>query len=197
MSIRKLLILSVIAVSVVEAIAAKKYIFSSWELGDLTPDEILAHADAFDKTGCDGLSFAMLRTLLPGADGRHHRHVIEEPRWTDEELNKFAPVFSELAKHPSMKNSFFLVNAAPRKERLGWADDVAWSRFADSLSAVARLAKKVGFALPSSNSILHQASISEMFTLDSALQFWKALRPIFVTVLGIVMLVRAVHPLNV
>jgi hypothetical protein len=55
----------------------------------------------------------------------------------------------------------------------------------------------VGFALPSSNSILHHASISEIYTLDSALQFWKALRPIFVTVLGIVMLVRAVHPLNV
>ena len=146
MNMRSLLVCGIVVASVAEVVAAKKYIFSSWELGDLTPEEILAHADAFDRTGCDGLSFGMLRTLLPGADGRNHRHVIEEPRWTDEELNRFAPVFSELAKHPSMKNSFFLVNAAPRKERLGWTDDVAWSRFTDSISAVARLAKKVGFA---------------------------------------------------
>ena len=62
------------------ASAAKKYIFSSWELGDVTPQEILAHADEFDRAGCDGLSLGV-RTLLPGANGQHHRHVMEEPRW--------------------------------------------------------------------------------------------------------------------
>ena len=146
MNMKRLIALVAVMLSMAELSAAKKYIFSSWELGDLTPEEILSHADAFDKTGCDGLAFGMLRTLLPGADGQHHRHVIEEPRWTDEELNRFVPVFSEIAKHPSLRNSFFLVNTAPRKERLRWDDDQSWARFSDSLSAVARLAKKVGFA---------------------------------------------------
>ena len=146
MNIRATIAAAAAVIAAANADAAKKYIFSSWELGDTTPQEILAHADEFDKTGCDGLSFGMLRTLLPGADGQHHRHLMEEPRWTDEELNAFAPVFSELAKHPSMQHSFFGVNTAPRKARLAWTDDESWARYTDSISAVARLAKKVGFA---------------------------------------------------
>ena len=89
MSIRATIAAAAAVIAAANADAAKKYIFSSWELGDTTPQEILAHADEFDKTGCDGLSFGMLRTLLPGADGQHHRHLMEEPRWTDEELEHF------------------------------------------------------------------------------------------------------------
>ena len=123
--------------------AAKKYIFASWELGDTTPWEVLAHADEFDKTGCDGITFN-LRSILPGATVQKSRHVMEEPRWLDSELDALAPVFIELAKHPSMRHSFFGVNAAARKARLDWRDDAAWSLFADNLAAVARLSKKVG-----------------------------------------------------
>ena len=133
------------AVTAASTFGAKKYIFASWEIGDVTPQEILAHADEFDKTGCDGLSFCMLRAILPGASVKNTRHVMEEPRWLDSELDAFAPVFSELAKHPSMRHSFFGVNAAPRKARLAWTDDAAWALYAENVAAVARLAKKVGF----------------------------------------------------
>ena len=127
----------------VSAFAAKRYIFSSWELGDVTPWEILAHADEFDKTGCDGISFC-LRSILPGARVLNTCHVMEEPRWTDAELDSLAPVFTELAKHPSMRHSFFGINTAPRKSRLAWDDDAAWRLYADNIAAVARLARKVG-----------------------------------------------------
>ena len=56
MNIRSLLVCGIVVASVAEVVAAKKYIFSSWELGDLTPEEILAHADAFDRTGCDNMT---------------------------------------------------------------------------------------------------------------------------------------------
>ena len=122
---KKTLALAVAAACALSAPAAKKYIFSSWELGDVTPQEILAHADEFDRTGCDGLSLGV-RTLLPGADSQHHRHVMEAPRWTDAELDALAPTFIELAKHPSMRHSFLGVNTAPRKARLAWDGDAAW-----------------------------------------------------------------------
>ena len=141
---KKTLALAVAAACALSAPAAKKYIFSSWELGDVTPQEILAHADEFDRTGCDGLSLGV-RTLLPGADAQHHRHVMEAPRWTDAELDALAPTFIELAKHPSMRHSFLGVNTAPRKERLAWDDDAAWRLYADNMAALARLTKKVGF----------------------------------------------------
>ena len=145
MNFKTMFALSAAAFGAAGAFAEKKYIFASWELGDATPQEILAHADEFDRTGCDGLSFSMLRAMLPGASVKAQRHLMEEPRWLDSELDAFAPVFSELAKHPSMRHSFFGVNTAPRKARLAWTDDAAWSLYADNIAAVARLAKKVGF----------------------------------------------------
>ena len=141
---RRIIAVVAVLVCATGAFAAKKYIFSSWELGDVTPQEILAHADEFDRTGCDGLSLGV-RTLLPGADAQHHRHVMEEPRWTDAELNALAPTFQELTKHPSMRHSVFGVNTAPRKARLAWNDDAAWKLYADNMAALARLSKKVGF----------------------------------------------------
>ena len=128
------------------AIAAptKKFIFASWELGDVTPQEILKHADEFDKTACDGLSLG-LRAILPGAAHNNVRHVMEEPRWLDSEIDTLLPTFQELSKHPSMRHSFASVNAAPRKERLAWTNDAAWALFADNMRANARFAKLAGF----------------------------------------------------
>ena len=121
----------------------KKYIFASWELGDVTPQEILAHADKFDRTGCDGLAFP-LRAVLPGADAQHPRRVTEKPIWTDRELDTLTPVFTELFRHPSMRHSFFFVNTAPRTVRFRWDDNEAWGVFAENMAAIARFARKVG-----------------------------------------------------
>ncbi len=121
----------------------KKYIFASWELGDVTPQEILAHVDAFDRTGCDGVSY-QLRAVLPGATPQRPRRIMEKPLWTDEELGSLAPVFLKLAEHPSMRHSFFGVNTAPRNARFRWDDDEAWGVFAANMATLARFARKVG-----------------------------------------------------
>ena len=121
----------------------KKYIFASWELGDVTPQELLANVDAFDRTGCDGVSW-QLRAVLPGASPQHPRHVMEKPVWADKELDPFAPIFTELAKHPSMRHSFFGVNMAPKTSRLRWDDDMVWHVLATNMATLARFAQKVG-----------------------------------------------------
>ena len=121
----------------------KKYIFASWERGDVTPQEILAHVDAFDRTGCDGVSY-QLRAVLPGATPQRPRRIMEKPLWTDEELDSLAPVFRKLAEHPSMRHSFFGVNTSPRVARFRWDDDEAWGVFAANMATLARFARKVG-----------------------------------------------------
>ena len=139
-----LLVAVALAVSTAQATETKKFIFSSWELGDVTPQEILEHADEFDKTGCDGLSLG-LRSILPGAAFNNQRHVMEEPRWLDSEIDALLPVYKELTKHPSMKHCFASCNTAARKERLAWTNDAAWALFADNMRANARFAKLAGF----------------------------------------------------
>jgi hypothetical protein len=63
MKAMKLLVLGGFAVFAAEAVAAKKYIFSSWELGDLAPEEILAHADAFDRTAGENLDYGDMNKI--------------------------------------------------------------------------------------------------------------------------------------
>jgi len=126
--------------------AAKKYIFAGWDISDVTPQEILDHADKFDMAGCDGVAVA-LGGVLPSAkqDMRKSLHVTELPRWRDEDVATLKPVLKEFGRHRGLRHSFFRVNLAPRKARLSWTDDAAWALCADNLATAARLAKEVSF----------------------------------------------------
>ena len=129
-----------------QAFAAKKYVFVGWDVSDATPAEILAHADKFDKTGCDGVAVA-LGCVLPSArqDVRKSLHVAELPRWRDENVSGLLPVLRAFGRHRSLRHSFFRIYTAPQKARLDWTDDGAWGLYADNLAFAAKLAKKVGF----------------------------------------------------
>ena len=63
--------------------AAKKYIFASWELGDTTPWEVLAHADEFDKADGWRDGAALVRIL----DGENNLYVLLDAG-TDEKSRK-------------------------------------------------------------------------------------------------------------
>lgn len=133
------------AVMTLQASAAKKYIFAGWDISDATPAEILANADKFDKTGCDGVAIG-LGSAFPSArnDIRKSLHVAELPRWREENVDGLMPVFRAFGRHPSLRHSFFRVNTAPRKARLDWTDDGAWDLYADNLAFAAKLAKDAG-----------------------------------------------------
>jgi len=122
--------------------AAKKYIFTSWELGERNPQEVLKMADLFDRTACDGVGLK-ISGALPGYSVVNPRHVTEDTGWKYEEVAHFEPVFRDIVKHPSLRESMLLVDVAPRK-RLNWKDDRAWAAFANNMGIQARLAKRGG-----------------------------------------------------
>ena len=124
------------------AAVSKKYIGHGWDLLGMTPAEVLAHADAFDRTGLDGVSLVINATL---ADGRKisHTHVMTDPRWPRAELKDQIPVFQRLVQHPSLRASFLSAWLAPQK-RLAWTDDAAWANVATNLGTLAWLAKEGG-----------------------------------------------------
>ena len=120
----------------------KKFIAHGWDLLAVSPEEVLANADAFDETGVDGVTL-MLRGKF--ADGRHYDHtrIMNDGIWPREQLKDKIAVFREIVKHPSLRESFVSSWWAPQK-RLKWDDDTAWATFAANMGTVAWLAKEGG-----------------------------------------------------
>jgi len=139
----KTVITIVAAVMALQAPAAKKYIFTGWALNDAGPQDILAYADLFDKTACDGVGVPLDPSGSPTVMGRIR--LMEPPRWCDFDVEPILSVCRQFAKHPSLRHSFFFVNFAPRKERLAWTDDAAWELLADNAGTAARIAKDARF----------------------------------------------------
>lgn len=142
--IMKVPVLCAIAVAVLshEAVAAKKYIFSGWDLGDVTPQEVLLLADEFDKTACDGVAMPIGR-VCPGWTGQRSREVLDDPGMKFSEFEFLVPVFRKIVEHPSLRESMILVHLAPTN-RIAWADDARWRTAAGNLATAARLAKAGG-----------------------------------------------------
>lgn len=124
------------------AAAAPKYIYSGWDLGDVSPQEVLMMADKFDKAPCDGVALK-IGGSMPGHDCFRYRHLATDPGWKYEEVAPFEPVFREIVKHPSLRESLLSFNMAPTN-RLTWTDDAAWAAFAKNVAVMARLAKRGG-----------------------------------------------------
>jgi len=122
--------------------AAKKYIFTSWDLGDTSPEEVLMMADAFDKTACDGVALYP-GTSMRGCDARNPRRVMMDPGIKYEEVAYLEPTLREIVRHPSLRESMLSVCLHPTK-RLDWADEKAWKRAGGNLATFARLAKRSG-----------------------------------------------------
>jgi len=123
-----------------ETQAAKKYIFSSWGIGESTPAQILRCADMFDKTGGDGVALN-LGVSVPG----YRRFYVSGLIPLDyARVVTLADTLRDIAKHPSLKESMLYVNTAPTN-RLAWKDDRAWASFASNMGVAARLAKAGNF----------------------------------------------------
>ena len=120
----------------------KKFIAHGWDMLAVTPEEVLAHAAEFDKTGIDGVTL-MINDKL--ADGRRisHSRIMNDPPWPRDLLKDKIATFREIVKHPSLTESFISSWWAPRK-RLSWEDDAAWANLATNMGTVAWLAKEGG-----------------------------------------------------
>jgi len=136
-------VLLFVAVMAAGAVSANpKYIYTGWDLGDVTPQEVLSMADAFDKSACDGVALR-IGGALPGRDGLRMRKIVGDPGWKYDEVKHFEPVFREIVKHPSLRESLLFLYMSPTN-RLSWKDDLAWAAFAGNVAVHARLARRGG-----------------------------------------------------
>lgn len=120
----------------------KKYIAHGWDLLGMTPREVLANADAWDRTGVDGVTL-MINEKLAGGRQISHTRIMNDPPWPREQLKAQIAVFREIVKHPSLRESFISSWWAPQR-RLAWNDDAAWANFAANMATVAWLAREGG-----------------------------------------------------
>ena len=120
----------------------RKYIGHGWDLLAVTPEEVLAHADEFDRTGLDGVAL-MPRVTAP--DGRVGPRLVpmDGKVRTRDELKGMIPVFREIVRHRGLRESFLFAMWAPPK-RLAWTDDAAWASFTANMGTMAWLAKEGG-----------------------------------------------------
>ena len=120
----------------------RKYIGHGWDLLAVTPEEVLAHADEFDRTGLDGVS---LMPRVKGKDGRlgHRLAPMSGTVWSRDDLKDQIPVFRDIVRHRGLRESFLFAMWAPPK-RIAWTNDAAWASFTANMGTMAWLAKEGG-----------------------------------------------------
>ena len=120
----------------------KKLIGCDWGSSEATPATFLAHADKFDRSGLDGLSFR-LKTRLPDGSLRLLFQIFDED-WRYEDFEAELPNLRKMTEHPGLRNIFLGSLRAPLKRRAAWDDDAVWGRVATNMRVVARLARDGG-----------------------------------------------------
>lgn len=130
----------------------KKFIGLCFDTMFNTPSNILAHADRLDEVHwLDGLAISLKDVVIPVEGGgvvttETQRVMSRGHEWTRESIAGQLPIFRELVKHDSMRDSLLLVWITPagKQNRIAWNDDEEWARFARNMGNLAWFAKKAG-----------------------------------------------------
>ena len=124
----------------------RKFIAQAWEFGpNAWPKDFVAAADAFDKTGIDGVGI-----FLKGYDKNGNLIGVRDifrTEWTYEAFAPLIPDMREMTKHRAFKESFCGSFRSPLKDtgRIAWEDDETWARVARNMRVAARIAREGGF----------------------------------------------------
>ena len=132
-----------LAVSAVAA-AEKKIITGSWVTSDMSPADLLANADALDKTSVDGFAirFSPVRNKQTGIVCRSD-NLRFDPPWQYDDFADQVPVVRELLTHKSFTETL-IRGWRILSRRADWRDDKAWANFAHNFGVFARLVKATG-----------------------------------------------------
>ena len=145
--------LAVAAASVVAVLAGVaqaggvKFIAHGWDTMNMTPDEVLANVEKFDRTQLDGITLTFPKTKQ--ADGTVIRcgTAPTDPRWLRSTLEPMAETMRKITAHPSQRHDFLCTTYVCYKHD-GTApavdDDAAWERVSHNLAEAAWLAKAGG-----------------------------------------------------
>jgi hypothetical protein len=142
MSKRIVLVTGMLCAATVLAQGSRKFIGHGWDFLGVSPQEVLANADALDKTGLDGISISLSKTL-PDGKRLSYGSILNEPAWAREAFKDDIPTLQAISRHPSLRHSFLTSFWTPHP-RLAWADDAAWERFANNIGVQAWVAKQGG-----------------------------------------------------
>lgn len=129
-----------VAMAALTASATPKFIGTGWDIGpNQPPSAILGMADAFARTGLDGVV-----VVVP----EMYSHSAMSPKtFTREIAGKYLGDLRKFKDKPGLSESFVLAawspipNAAPR---LKWTDDAAWAHFAENMRTYAELVRDAG-----------------------------------------------------
>ena len=119
-----------------------KYVAFGWDTLDMSPSELLAHADSLASTGIDGVVVSLAKDD-PNVGKFGFSTFMNDLVWPREALSEDIDACQKLVCHPGLKDSFLMVWLQP-VQRLDWRDDAAWGRLAANAGTVAWFAKKSG-----------------------------------------------------
>lgn len=103
-----------------------------------TPSDVLANAEAFDRSGFDGTCVMVQK---PG--GYNFRLASAATNWNRTALSAEIPVLRRFGEHKGLRESLLLLHFAP-KTFVSWQDDAAWMRFSQNMGTAAWLAREGG-----------------------------------------------------
>lgn len=121
----------------------KKAIAWGWDTIYVNPEDILAHADAFDKTPFDGVGLHLQKVPLAAGGEISGESVFSDRPWTKEDVRKYVDVFRRMTAHKSLRESFLSLLLQP-SGRVSFKDDAAWQKAANNFAVAAWLVKEGG-----------------------------------------------------
>ena len=123
-----------------------KIIGTGWDIRRTSPEQILAHADEFDRSGLDGLFVFISGNRADGLDnGKYNtRHIMTASPYSREMLLPRKATLAAFAQHRGLKESLAACHFSPQK-RIDWRSDDAWERFARNVAVLAAFARECGW----------------------------------------------------
>ena len=119
----------------------KKVIGVGWCHNPATPDDFIAHADLYDKTGIDGV-LVWLRGRNSEGKPVGMRNILYE-NWSCEMFASMVPKLKAMTAHRAFRENFLITMRSPRTH-LDWRDDAVWARLAENMRVAACIARDGG-----------------------------------------------------
>lgn len=135
-----------LSVAVVPAASARpKYVAHGWDLLNVSPEEVLQNADAFRRTGVDGVTLMVRQKMSDGFLVSFQKGIVDYvwPKDVRQQLQGKVEVLRQIVKRPGLEESILNVWLSPLK-RLSWTNDCAWANFATNMATAAWMAKAAG-----------------------------------------------------
>ena len=136
------LLMAMAVLAVGSAEAKKKIIFEGQDFRNVTPADLVAHADQFMKMPCDGVELPMHGTNPDGTVIKY-REIAGDLRWEYEAFAGQLPDLRKLAQMPCFAETAPMSFMAPPKH-IDWKDDASWARVAHNMAVVARITREAG-----------------------------------------------------